>query len=895
MVSILTLSTLSIFAQNSNSTYFLNEWSGRHKNNASFAPEYGYFAIGTGSINLNLSSNTGLSNYIYPGTPKPITFLDSSVNAQTFLNKLSPINTIGQSLDLQLLSFGFYTSRYSFWSFDLSLKEDLNINIPKDFFAFSKLMMAKQNNVYDLTGFGMSQNNFMEASLGYSREINSKLRIGVKVKGLAGLASTKFNYSQFKINLSNDRYEINSVGEMQIRAAQVSFPTDTAKYFDLTKQPSINAVLKPAGMGAAFDFGITYKPLDKLTLAAAVNNIGYIKWDASSITKGVASGNILYTGFSNINMDSINASLDAQIETLQNQATGMMKFKETATSSDVIEQTPFTTNLSAEYSIFGNDKHDILLGVLWNTYNRDTYHKNNLVTALTLKPLSWFTVTGNCELLRQDASRYGLAFNFSPRWANFYIAADYVGPKMLNPQFIPINGFNYNISTGFCFVLGRPQDKDHDGIVDRRDKCPNTPLLVKVDKKGCPLDEDNDGVPDYKDQCPKTLAEVKGMVDSIGCPYDKDNDGVPDYMDQCLNTPLAARGFVNDKGCPLDTDNDGIFDYMDKCLNTPTGVQVDGMGCPIDTDNDGVPDFMDKCPGTVPEAKGKLDANGCPLDSDGDGVPDYLDKCPDTPADARATVSASGCASDDDNDGIPNHLDKCPNTPTEAQGKVDKNGCPQDTDGDGVADYLDKCPDTPLASQKMVDKNGCPQDSDGDLVPDYLDKCPNTPLEAKEKVDSTGCPIDTDKDGIVDYLDNCPTTKGVESNFGCPELKKEVRTLFQKALSGIQFETGNATLIKASFIILDQIKQVLTDNPTYLIEVRGHTDNVGKPELNLALSDKRAASVKDYLVSKGIDPKRITSKGFGDTRPVAPNKTAAGKAKNRRVEFTVIFEEVKFE
>ena len=256
-----------------------------------------------------------------------------------------------------------------------------------------------------------------------------------------------------------------------------------------------------------------------------------------------------------------------------------------------------------------------------------------------------------------------------------------------------------------------------------------------------------------------------------------------------------------------------------------------------------------------------MDKKGCPIDTDGDGVPDYLDKCPDTPKEAKGMVDKNGCLLDSDGDGVPDYLDLCPNTPTEAKAFVDKNGCPKDTDGDGVPDYLDKCPDTPIAARGMVDQNGCPRDTDGDSVPDYLDKCPTIP--------------------------------GVTSNNGCPEIKKEVRTLFQKALQGIQFESGKFKIKPISYTILNKIASVLIENPTYLIEVQGHTDNAGKPETNLLLSEKRAEAVKVYLISKGADAKRITSHGYGDTVPVASNKTPNGRALNRRVEFIISFEKVE--
>jgi OOP family OmpA-OmpF porin len=121
------------------------------------------------------------------------------------------------------------------------------------------------------------------------------------------------------------------------------------------------------------------------------------------------------------------------------------------------------------------------------------------------------------------------------------------------------------------------------------------------------LDSDGDGVLDYKDKCPNTPKGVK--VDEKGCPLDSDGDGVFDSMDKCPNTPKGVK--VDEKGCPVDSDGDGVLDYMDKCPNTPKGVKVDEKGCPVDSDGDGVPDYKDKCPNTPRGAK--VDKNGCPL------------------------------------------------------------------------------------------------------------------------------------------------------------------------------------------------------------------------------------------------------------------------------------------
>lgn len=236
-----------------------------------------------------------------------------------------------------------------------------------------------------------------------------------------------------------------------------------------------------------------------------------------------------------------------------------------------------------------------------------------------------------------------------------------------------------------------------------------------------------------------------------------------------------------------------------------------------------------------------------------------------------------GKVKDEDNDGIADIDDKCPSTP--ALVIVDQTGCPYDTDEDGILDYLDKCPDI----KGIASLGGCP-DKDGDGITDKLDDCPNE----KGLAAFNGCP-DTDGDGIMDKDDNCKNIVGVAANFGCPEIKEETKKVFEQALTGIQFETGSDAIKRSSYTILDKVGKVMVDNPNYMLEIAGHTDNVGDPQKNLELSDKRAKAVMQYLVSKGIDAERMTAKGFGDTLPVEDNKTPEGRTANRRVEFKVVF------
>ncbi|MEO7800411.1 MAG: OmpA family protein [Ginsengibacter sp.] len=144
--------------------------------------------------------------------------------------------------------------------------------------------------------------------------------------------------------------------------------------------------------------------------------------------------------------------------------------------------------------------------------------------------------------------------------------------------------------------------------------------------------------------------------------------------------------------------------------------------------------------------------------------------------------------------------------------------------------------------------------------------------------------MDRDGDGVVDSLDACPDTVGLPALNGCPEIKQEIIEKVNLAAKNVFFATSSSKLLTKSYPALKGVAQILKDNPTFNIDVEGHTDSTGSAEMNHTLSHDRANSVKDYLVSNGIEESRTTVKGFGPDQPIAPNKTPAGRAKNRRVE-----------
>ncbi|MBI5549178.1 MAG: OmpA family protein [Deltaproteobacteria bacterium] len=301
--------------------------------------------------------------------------------------------------------------------------------------------------------------------------------------------------------------------------------------------------------------------------------------------------------------------------------------------------------------------------------------------------------------------------------------------------------------------------------------------------------------------------------------------------------------------------------------------------CPdLDDDGDGLLNRVDRCPLEKEDADSFRDEDGCPdPDNDADKVLDVDDKCPNVPG----PVEEQGCpVVDSDLDGLPDKVDACPQEP----GLKERKGCPiRDADKDGIEDADDACPQEPGPKERK----GCPiRDADKDGIEDADDACPKEPGKAELK----GCP-DRDGDTVVDNRDNCPDEKGDPDNQGCPKAKKQLVEITREKLvikDKIFFATAKATILPKSFPLLNQVADVLKGHGEISsVAIEGHTDNVGKRDYNLKLSQARAESVRAYLIKRGVDGNRLKAAGYGPDRPAGPNLTEASRANNRRVEFMI--------
>ena len=910
VAALVAMITLSASAQQVTTLYFLENAPMRHTINPAFQPvsrgfinftPLGWMSFGAGNNSFTLRDIL----FVDPVTQRTITPLDPNADKNAFLNQIRSMSLINGEATLGLLNMGFRIKEQGYLTIGINERIIGGATVPKSIFDFvlgggMTDLTPGAKNTFTLGGLGAGAMIYTEISGGYSYKINDEWTLGGKLKVLLGTAYMGLNAKRLGIEASTDAWDMKGTLDMDIAG-----PVNTA-YFsqyvdgktmrqmiegfkDGTFDPNqfvdtsdpmalVKSALKPSGYGAAIDFGFTWKPIEYLQVTAALTDLGFIYWNRSNRYTCTVDTSFNGAGYIDYGDPAYrdaqgNFSTDILMDTVKNRMMGLLdgvRMKDAG--SGIAKMTSARLNIGLDANFWDNR---IGLGIVSATrlYNSRLYEEITLGAAF--RPVNWFNIAVSYSLMNNGKySNIGAGLSFMPYdGINMTLAMDYIPTSYAGLEkdgkklyVIPDKTKMFNLALGFSICWGsNRRDKDKDGVWDKIDMCPDTPRGVAVDEQGCPLDEDHDGVPDYLDHCLGTPAAAIGHVDSVGCALDTDGDGVEDYKDQCPNTPEAAYG------------------------------KVDSLGCPLDTDKDGVPDYLDECPDTKPEAIGHVDAKGCDLDSDSDGVPDYKDECPNTPEAARGKVDEKGCVLDTDKDGVPDFMDECPDTKPEAIGHVDAKGCDLDSDGDGVPDYMDECPNTPEAARGKVDEKGCAEDGDKDGVPDFMDECPNTKPEAIGHVDAKGCDLDSDEDGVPDYMDECPTVAGIKANKGCPEIKREVRKLLEKAMQGIEFETGKATIKPKSYPLLDEIAQTFKENPDYIIEVQGHTDNTGNEDANLKLSQNRADAVLEYLVKRGVAKERMSAFGFGQERPIADNKTKAGRQKNRRVEFKITFEEVHIE
>ncbi len=524
-----------------------------------------------------------------------------SVDYGNMLSKLSENNYITTAFQPDLLSFGFRIKK-NYISFNATEKINVQFRYPKNFMEF----IWKGNG--GLLGqevkfnFGVNFIHYREYALGFTREITDKLNIGLKLKYLYGMENVWTENADVSLTTNPNDFSVTARSNIKVNTSGL----DSASTSDINV---MDYLFKKKNKGMGIDIGGVYKLNNKLTFSASLIDLGFIKWKQGVINyvSNNPNGSFTFQGLDLnqvFNSDSTTSPGDVIVDTLTE------IFKVNTLHNEYKTKLSTQIYLSANYNF--SEKNNA--GLLLYSQIFDKSIHPGLALSYNQRVGRWFNFSATYSIYNRSYNNFGLGLAINGGPVQLYIVNDNV-----LGVFFPQNSKNVHLHFGINLIFGRKEnDKDKDGVSDKKDDCPDVPGLVEL--KGCP-DKDKDGVADKDDVCP----DDAGLVKLNGCP-DKDGDGVIDKDDACPD----IAGLVELKGCP-DKDGDGVTDSEDACPDEKGLAKF--KGCP-DKDGDDVMDKEDACP----DVAGLAAFKGCP-DKDGDGVEDKLDLCPDKPG----SVSNKGC------------------------------------------------------------------------------------------------------------------------------------------------------------------------------------------------------------------------------------------------------------
>ncbi|OFY86337.1 MAG: hypothetical protein A3F72_11070 [Bacteroidetes bacterium RIFCSPLOWO2_12_FULL_35_15] len=779
-------------AQQSLTLYNMEVVPQRMYANPALKPTYSKYNVGLPGISsqyLNLSH----SGFKYSDLVKHEADDSLHLDFGNMLSKLSKNNYMTVAYHPDLLSFGFIIKEKNYFSVNITEKIDLRFRYPKKFLEF----VWKGNGDPDLLGqdvnfnFGLNFSHYREYGLGYARDLNDKITIGVKVKYLYGMENIWTEKSDVTLNTDPNYFAITAKSNIIINTSGV----DTNSFDNLSVS---KYAFKKKNHGMGIDIGGVYKYNDKFSFSGSMIDLGFIKWkDATTNYQSHdADGSFTYQGVDLnqfVNNDSLN--LEQAFEIMGDSLSKIFKI-------DTVHES-YTTKLSTQIYLganyYINEKSNA--GILFYGQVFDKVLHPGVALSFNQRVGRWLNVSASYSIYNRSYNNIGLGLALNAGPVQFYMVSD----NVLGAIF-PQNTKNLHVQFGINLTMGRKQkDRDKDGIADKKDDCPDVPGIEEF--KGCP-DKDGDHIQDKDDLCP----DIAGLPAFHGCP-DKDGDGIIDGEDECPDT----AGLAQFKGCP-------------------------------DKDGDGVPDKLDECP----DVPGLQDFKGCP-DRDSDGTQDKLDLCPDKPGPAS-------------NDGCPeiklNLID--------TDGKILRSAIKgkdgffrfDDLPADEFVLFKLEGEDTDSLKEIKVMVGGVPKMA-------FIDEKTRFFKFVILKTDDNKLKRENENDVAV-------------------KLTKAEEEIIKKAFNNLEFASAKDIIKQESFASLDELAALMAKKPLWHLKISGHTDNQGNAVTNMKLSQKRAEAIKKYLVNKGIAENRFKVEWFGATKPIADNKTEAGRQKNRRVEMLII-------
>lgn len=444
-------------AQELRTSYFMETSNYRHQMNPALL-DSPYVGLLFSNINIGMTGNIGAKQFIfdtnglpgYTGNYRYTTFMDPNVDAATFLNKLHDKNRFDLYLNYNLFSVGFKA-----WGgvnlLELNLRSNTNLTLPKGLFEFAKTAGEKEH--YEFGGLGMRTQNYMELALGHSRDINKQWRVGGKLKFLIGAAYADFTADNVTLDMTEDAWRIQSNAQMKASLLKSDVIHEDPSKNSADGRPRVkkldNFGFSLPGFGMALDLGVTYKPIENLTLSAAITDLGFISW--KNTHHASSQGDYTFDGFNNIYIGSDKdqtEDIDDQFDQIGDDLEEMFSVYDDGTKT-ATQALAATLNVGAEYKLPAYDK--LKFGFLYTSRIHGKYSWHQGMLNVGVRPVKWFECNVNGAVTSTGVTAGGMLSLKAPHF-NFYIAADRFFSKM-GKQGVPLNSSNGNITFGMTFPL----------------------------------------------------------------------------------------------------------------------------------------------------------------------------------------------------------------------------------------------------------------------------------------------------------------------------------------------------------------------------------------------------------------------------------------------------------
>ena len=444
-------------AQELRTSYFMETSNYRHQMNPALL-DSPYVGLLFSNINIGMTGNIGAKQFIfdtnglpgYTGNYRYTTFMDPNVDAATFLNKLHDKNRFDLYLNYNLFSVGFKA-----WGgvnlLELNLRSNTNLTLPKGLFEFAKTAGEKEH--YEFGGLGMRTQNYMELALGHSRDINKQWRVGGKLKFLIGAAYADFTADNVTLDMTEDAWRIQSNAQVKASLLKSDVIHEDPSKNSADGRPRVkkldNFGFSLPGFGMALDLGVTYKPIENLTLSAAITDLGFISW--KNTHHASSQGDYTFDGFNNIYIGSDKdqtEDIDDQFDQIGDDLEEMFSVYDDGTKT-ATQALAATLNVGAEYKLPAYDK--LRFGFLYTSRIHGKYSWHQGMLNVGVRPVKWFECNVNGAVTSTGVTAGGMLSLKAPHF-NFYIAADRFFSKM-GKQGVPLNSSNGNITFGMTFPL----------------------------------------------------------------------------------------------------------------------------------------------------------------------------------------------------------------------------------------------------------------------------------------------------------------------------------------------------------------------------------------------------------------------------------------------------------